>query len=188
MAAPSYDFEHALDARKGWFDVQSTLDHRAKLSANVTFDVPEGRVVHLNSAGEFEMGVSGTQMGIFLINGSGDYDVSNPGTTAGGLFMHRAITPAGYNSGLVAEGGFELVTTEFDADRTYAKNDLLTAGTSNTVSTTGGVLTNAGTAGNGKVLQYTDAACGVVSTGVEENHHGVDVLAFWTTYLPGAYA
>jgi len=187
MVAPSLMFEHGIDVAKGWFH-PAALDFSTKLSANVTFEVARGRVVHLNSAGEFEMGIGATDMAIFLLNGSDDFDVSNPGTTPSGLFMHQSIAPAGFMSGIVATGSYEIEDTEFDDTLSYAPGDLLTATADNTTEATGGVLTNAGSGGGGDVEQFADPACGVVSRGRFVNAHGVPVLAFWPIYLPGAYA
>lgn len=186
MPAPGLMFEHGFDAKKGWFDMAS-LDYDAKLSDNVTFDVPRGRVVHLNEDGEFEMGVHPTGVAIFLLNGSEDFDVNNPGTTPGGLFMHKAIAPTGKMSGLVATGGYELDNTEFNKALEYEPGDLLTAAANNTTLATGGVLTNERSAGQ-PVRQYTEAVCGVVSSGAHKNHNGVDTLSYWTVWLPAAFA
>jgi hypothetical protein len=134
------------------------------------------------------MGVDQTGMGIFLFPGQADFDVNNPGTTAGGLFMHQAIAPTGKISGLVAKGGYELESTEFDTDQSYTPGDLLTATADNTDITVGGVLTNVGTGAHGDVKQYVDPVCGIVSGGRHKNEHGVDVLRFWPEWLPGAYA
>ncbi len=190
--APSLMFEHCMTAVKGWFE-PAALDFSAKLASAVTLQAFGGRVVHVNDAGEFEMGVTTTKMPIFLLQADTDYDVSNPGTTGGGIFMHQAISPAGNMSGLVATGAYELETSEFDKTPTapYTPNQLLTAKNSNTVQATGGVVSNdrAGAGGStGRVRQYVDAACGVVSRGQFKNEHGVDVLAFWPIYLPAAFA
>ena len=175
MPAPDQMFEHGLDVKKGWFGMTS-LDHAAKMASGVAYAVPAGRVVHLNSVGAFEPGVAGTQMGVFLIAGSNAADVSNPGTTAGGLFMHQAISPTGVVSGLVATGGYEIATTEF-ANLSYAPNDLLKAPVSGGAAVEG-VLSNA------SVIPYVTAVCGVVSTGKATNHNGVSTLSFWPVYLP----
>jgi hypothetical protein len=177
MPAPSLMFEHGLDIAKGWFD-PAALDFAAPLSENVTFEVPRGRVVHVNDSGEFEMGVATTEMAIFLLNGSEDYDVSNPGTTPSGNFMHQAIAPKGIMSGVVATGAYEIESTEFNDGVTYAANDTLTATANNTTLATGGVLTNA------SAVVYTNPVCGVVSRGRFVNSHGIPVLAFWPVYLP----
>jgi hypothetical protein len=184
MPAPSLMFEHGFDVKKGWFDM-AALDHNAKLSAEVSFDVPRGRVVHLNADGEFEMGAHNEGVAIFLLNGSDDADVNNAGTTPGGLFMHRAVAPTGMMSGVVATGGYEIDNTEYDREQTYTPGDLLTAEADNDDADVGGVITNAGSAGSGKVKQFTDPVIGVVSSGTHKNHNGVMTLSFWSVWLPG---
>lgn len=179
MPAPALPFEHGFDVKKGWFDM-AALDYDAKLSSNVTFVVPRGRVVHLNSNGEFEMGAHNTGVAIFLLNGSEDADVSNPGTTAAGNFMHQAVAPTGKMSGVVATGGYEIDNTEFDSSRTYVPGQLLTATASNSNATTGGRLTNE------NVTQFVNPVVGVVSSGKHKNHNGVQTLSFWCVWLPGA--
>ena len=85
-------FEHALSHSKGWFE-PAALDFTAKLSPNVTIQAFGGRVVHVNAAGEFEMGFSGAQMPMFLLQADADFDVGNPGVTGSGNTMHQAIAP-----------------------------------------------------------------------------------------------
>jgi len=191
--APSKQTEHALGRLKGWFHMHA-LDYTAPLSSNVTIIARAGRVVHVNASNEFEMGIANTQMPLFLISGSDEFDVNNPGTTVSGGFMHVAVAPAGNLTGLVATGGYELSSTEFETTpaRAYAPNQLLTAlPASNTSQANSGTLTNdrAGVGGStGAVRQYQDAACAVVSRGKYLNEHGVPVLAFWPIYLPAVFA
>ena len=183
--APSQMFEHGLDVKKGWFDMAS-LDYSAKLGT-VAFDVPRGRVVHLTTEGGkdvFLPGIGATDVAIFLLNGSTDADVSNPTTTAGGLFVNQAISPTGKLSGLVATGGYEIATTEFVVPTsgngvTYAPGDLLTAatGTGAGAAATAGVLAKTARA-------YAQPVCGVVSSGSAKNHNGVQTLSVWSVYLP----
>jgi hypothetical protein len=179
--APDLMFEHGLDVKKGWFDMAS-LDYSAKLASSISFDVVAGRVVHLNTSGEFVPGAHKTCPAIFLLNGSADADVSNPGTTAGGKFMHRAIAPTGKMSGLVATGGYEISTTEFVTGNTYQPGDLLSAtrADASTPASTDGRLTNY------SVTQFTTPVVGVVSSGAVSNHNGIQALSFWSVYLPGA--
>lgn len=190
--APSLMFEHGLNVPKGWFSM-ATLDHEAKTSPNVQIVAYGGRVAHLNAAREFEMGISGTQMALFLIQADTDFDVNNPGMTPAGNFMHQQIAPTGKQSALVATGAYEIESTEFDKGpaMAYAANQLLTAVTAgNSNQAVSGVLSNdrAGAGGSaGPVRQYIDAACGVVSKGASKNEHGVPVLAFWPIYLPAEY-
>ncbi len=95
--------------------------------------------------------------------------------------MHRAISPTGVLSGLVATGGYEIDSTEYDTTKTYAPGDLLTAVASDSVLATGGVLTNA------SAVQFVNPICGVVSSGAHTNHNGVPTLSFWSVWLPGAH-
>jgi hypothetical protein len=189
MVNPSQMFDHTLDACKGWFH-EAALDHSAKLSANVTVDPYEqGRVVHLNSVGEYESGVSNTGMAIFLLNSSDDSDVANPGGD-----YWTAVAPTGAMSGLVATGAYELESSEFIA-QTYVPGNLLGAAVSNASATIGGFLNNEDDAGTALSVPWeldstsatgTDqAVCGVVSTGTNTNSHGISVLRFWPVYLPG---
>jgi hypothetical protein len=184
-AAPELMYEHGFDAKKGWFDM-SALDYSAKLSGNVEFDVPRGRVAHLNEDGEFEMGCHNTGISVFLMQGSLDFDVQNAGTTPAGNFMHKAIMPSGDMSGLVASGGYELDSTEFIKDNDYTAGDLLTAAADNADIDVGGLLTNA--VGSDPVEQFVDPVCGVVSSGKHQNHNRIWTLSFWTVWLPGAAA
>jgi len=195
MNSPDLMFEHALDVLKGWLPGNmGSLDYSAKLSDDVTFTVPRGRVAHIQQDGDgsirFHMGVSGKQMAIFLTQGAADFDVTNPGTTASGLFMHQAIAPTGVLSGIVATGGYQVETTEFDTTRTYAPNELLTADADDTTLATGGVLDNKNSGAVALTVPWagggtTNAVCGVVCEGKKTNCHGVSVLNLWPIYLPG---
>jgi len=183
MAAPDLPFEHAVDIKKGWFDMAS-LDYSAKLGT-VGYTLPRGRVVHLEHVAGKEVflpGVRATDVAIFLLNGANDADVANDGTTASGKFVQQAISPSGKLSGVVATGGYEIDSTEFDSTRTYVAGDLLTAhlGASSSDAATGGVLTNA------SVTQFVTPVVGVVSSGKHTNHNGVSTLSFWSVWLPGA--
>lgn len=176
MATPRQMVDHSLDAVKGWIPGNmGSVDKHAPLSANVTIDpVYQGRVVHLNSSGEFEMGCTGNQMAIFLLQSSDDSDVQNEGGDS-----WEAVTSTGTMSGLVAIGGYELASTEFDTDQTYAYNEPLRAVASNSNATTGGRLTNAG------IVLGTNAVCGIVSKPAALNSHKKSVLTFWSVFCWG---
>lgn len=172
-------FDHTLDALKGWLPGNmGSLDKSAKLSAEVTVDpVYAGRVAHLNDAGEFELGVTGTMMPIFLTQNSDDPDVRNPST---GLDDFQEISSRGNMSGLVATGGYEVESTEYDSAQTYHVNDVLRAVASNSNATTGGRLTNA------SFTLGTTAGVGVVSKTPAKNSHRKYVIRLWPAYIPGA--
>jgi len=193
--AVSQMFEQALDAVKGWPGALHALDKAAPLDSDLLeglTSVPAGRVAHINAAGDFELSGDGTQMPIFLWEGKDHADVYNNGTSPTTGTVHWVpVSPTGIMHGLVATGGFELQTTEFDDDLTYATNDLLTADAN-------GILENGAT-------QYTDWICGVCSKHVNSdnqseglgvvaaavgpvgtNAHGVETLTFWSYFLPAA--
>lgn len=186
MPVPRQMTSHTLEAPKGWpsphaVDFQAIFNATAlgSISGGVAY---AGRCVHLNSSGEFELGVTGTQMPMFLFNNSDDPDVENPGgdpSTVAGAWV--AIAPTGKMLALVAKGAYELATTEFKNDTTYAPNTLVYAPTGTTLATSG-------------VLNKTETAypvtspVGVVSRGrttsSANNSHGVAELYFWPIYLP----
>lgn len=174
MAVPKLITSKGMDVKKGWFDM-SSLDYSAKLSPSVTTEVPAGRVVHVDSSGNFVPGSHNTNIAIFLIQGSEDADVVNPGGAVNdpSVFLHVPVRPSGNMSGLVATGGYEIATTEFDKARTYTPGDLLTADAD-------GVITNE------DVVQFVNPVVGVVSSGkVNRNHNNVPSLSFWCCWLPG---
>ncbi len=179
MAALRQMFDHTCTPVKGWVPGNmGSIDKAAEMSANVTVDpVFKGRVVHLNSEGEFELGCTGHQMPIFLMGNTDDNDVA---VLADDDF--QGAIPAGNMFGLVAIGGYEIATTEFDPAQDYAYNDLLRAVASNSDATTGGRLTNQ------SIVLYTNAVCGVVSKPVTASHLRRDLLQFWPVFLPGSGA
>lgn len=183
MPIPRQMTAHTLEAPKGWPSPHA-VDFTAKISANVTIDpVFAGRVVHVNSVGEFEMGLpnvsKAAHMAIFLWQNSDDPDVDNPGgdpATVKGVWV--AVAPTGKITGLVAAGAYELESTEFDGAQTYLPGDALSAIADNGNAVTGGRITNSG------IVAYEEPLCGVVSRGVFENSHAINALAFWPVWLP----
>lgn len=199
-------FEQALDALKGWFhltalDKSAPLDADLLASATVT---PAGRCAGINNAGDFVIDVClanaatftkyWSAMPIFLWNGSDHPDVYNDGTSpVTGTVHWYGISPTGIMSGLVATGGYELQTTEFDDTQTYVANDLLSAMNQTDGDAAGdyGKLTNQNAApGTDRIVgvaswhvqsdNQADAATSPVGT----NAHGVTTLSFWSYFLP----
>lgn len=168
-------FDHFTDVVSGWSaDLASELMYTAKLSANVTVDLPRGRVVHVNSDGEFETGVPDAEMPIFLFQSSTDHDVENTGANPNAT----GYSPSGEMSGIVGGRCYEIETTEFDSAQSYAYNDSLTAVNANSNATTGGRLTNQ------SAVLYTNPVCGIVSKTPSEDHNGVETLGLWTVFIP----
>jgi hypothetical protein len=192
--APDMMYEHCLDELKGWPD-ENALDFDAFMSGNVTVvPVYGGTCVHVNPVGEFELGVGPTDMGIFLLQGSQEYDVSNYGGN-----NWTAIAPTGKMSGLVASGSYELETTEFYQMATppappateYVPGQQLTAPTEALITGTdksmAGKLFNTtawNTPPGAAVVNTANPVCAVVSRANHINHHRVPVLSFWPVYVP----
>jgi hypothetical protein len=189
-------FEHCLDELKGWPD-ESALDFDAYLSGLVSVvPVYGGTCVHVNTSGEFQLGIGPIDMGIFLLQGSNELDVSNYGGN-----QWYPIAPTGKMSGLVASGAFELETTEFyqmpsppaPPATEYVPGMQLTAPRAADITT--GDPTMAGklfntvswnTAGGATITNATYGVCAVVSRANHINHHRVPVLSFWPVYCPSA--
>jgi hypothetical protein len=209
QTGPTLMFEHCLDELKGWPD-ESALDFDAYLSGNVgVLPVYGGSCVHVDPLGEFALGVGPADMGIFLLQGSQELDVSNYGGT-----QWYAIAPTGKMSGLVATGAFELETTEFFQDWPatgpappagvtaggvipYPPGTQLTSPTEALIDAPGVQAdhTAAGklfayrlwpgaTTPGAKITRATDPVCAVVSRMNHINHHRVPVASFWPVYLP----
>jgi hypothetical protein len=211
-------FDHTLDALKGWpsptaVDIDGTLSSNVNLGS-VGATVFSGCCVHVASTttggggtgttnnvpiAVFEMGANLNKMACFLWVGNDGYDVTNPGVPAGTILGGTPsippawipIRPTGKLMALVAIGGYELETTEFDTAQTYTPNQLLRAVTSNT-DANGGKLTNQDASGgqafatSAPLTRYTDSTVGVVSRGNYINKNGKRCLAFWPVYLPGS--
>ena len=180
MATYTQYFEHELQPKKGWSGLTS-LDIARPFDSSVTGTVPAGRCVSLNASGNFVLGLSGNRaMPLFTMRSSEDLDVKNEST---GVIPWDSPQPRGFVAALVATGGYEIETPEFDTGQTYAVNDTLTADAS-------GLLTNV------NAVPYTNPVVGVCSwhttgkpgttaTGpVGTNAHGVTTLSFWPVYLP----
>jgi hypothetical protein len=186
---PTMYFQHALDWLKGW-PSPTAVDFSAKISALVTSTrVYGGRVAHVNDSQQFEMGHSGGQMPMFLIQGLGDFDVTN--ASAAGALGWTAISPIGNMSALVAVGSYELQTTEFDQTSTYHASDPLHAPTEAQITgvdkSAAGLLYNARNwpGGSHAALAYgTDSICAVVSRGAGVNANRQNVLSFWPYFYP----
>ena len=183
MALPGQSFDHIVNVKKGYSNANA-LDFHAKLSANVTFALPAGRCVSLNSVGELETGVRLTAMPLWAVQGSSSWDVDNTSNSE-----WKAGTPRGFIRTLVATGGYELETTEFDTAQTYTPGDSLKAVIANTTLATGGTLTNQ-SLGTMYHASNMEARVGVVSKGKVPHPNNTSnptafVLAFWPVYLPG---
>jgi hypothetical protein len=179
MPVPRNINAHVLNPLKGWPN-PTALDFSAPLAASVleTVDpVFAGRVGHLNTSGEYELGVPNGQSGhkvhmpMFFFPNSDDPDVSNPGGVTGSSDDDPegwVAVQRGNMLALVATGAYELETTEFSTLESYEPGDALQAATGDN-----GVLK--------KGTPYTHMIVGTVSRGVKYLGQlpNRQTLAFW---------
>lgn len=159
-------YTNKLNPLKGWPSPYA-LDKSLGVVDGQT-GIVKGSLIHVDATEKaFKLGLSGNSMPIFAFVGQDEYDA------LGGGSMN--ISYYGTNKGivgLVATGSYELQTTQFVDSDTYAPNTPLTGATGDDL---------------GKVEEgefYTDTICGIVSDGAVENANGVDVVSFWTYFLP----
>ena len=169
-----------LSAIKGWPSMYA-VDFIARLSANVTLSpVPRGTVMHLNSVGEWELGVGNKRvMPGFSFQASDEPDVVNDGgDPATDKRPYVGIVPDAQPNimCIMAVHPCELVSTNYNTGGSYAPNVHLTAAADNATAA-GGRLTPA-TFG-------TNTIVGVCSRGVVDNGYGFNGVAFWPHYIPG---
>jgi hypothetical protein len=173
MGVPRNMTAYTLNALKGW-PQPAAVDFNTEFSSDIVDVVLPGSVVHLNSSGQYELGIGNLKaMPLFMFNGSDDPDVINespdPATEKG---VWVPINPTGQAMALVGIGAYELVSTSF-VSGTYNPNDPLTSD----VSGSNAGLLEVGT-------WWTDTICGVVSRGVVDNGYGYDAVAFWPVFIP----
>lgn len=165
---PAQMYEHKLNPLKGWPSPYA-LDKAAPMAAGETTLI-NGRVAHLDPVnGAFASGLGGNNMPIFIWHGQAMFDAL--GADDGNMSLYG--NKKGVN-GLVATGGYELQTTEFVTAETYTPNTPLTA--VETANTEKGKITPG--------AFYDDVICGIVSDGKSTNALGIEVVSFWSYFLP----
>jgi hypothetical protein len=173
MALPGQMFDNMLNPAKGW-PHPAALDFRAKAAAGVA--IKPGMTGSLDTAGNVVLGVKRHRMGLFAFAGSDDLDVNAEGND-----QWKPISPTGQIVFLVASGGYELETTEFDTVQTYARNDPLRAHTDGKLTNQTVVLFSQ----TNTPLTSSTAVVGLVSRGKFTNAYGKSVISFWSIWAPG---
>lgn len=153
-------YNHNMATKSG-FAMHYALQYRASAATSATFY--KGALVSLDSSGNIETGCGDADMPMWANNGTADYGVALEAEGVGG----------GVISAWPATGGFEIATTEYDTDGTYAPNQLLTADT-----VTSGYVTESPAAYNTAVI------VGIVSEGVKSDYNSISMLNFWTMFIP----
>jgi hypothetical protein len=210
---PRQVFTHMLQGLAGWFD-EHAIQFIGKVSASVTYRDADGflmpwpgTVVHTDpntafdpkAGASFLLGAKNSHMPIYLGQWRQDPDVVNPGDVQTDAYGWASIMRE-VQSGLVAVGGYEIATTEYDktqgvtfkpGDKLHAPTvDQITSGTD--YSMAGKIYNRKGWPGgaNAALTAGTDAICGIVSRGVSTTHllQKQSALAFWTYFQPGTEA
>lgn len=161
---PKQMFDHTLNVVKGW-SLATAVDRVAGLDASEVAEVLEGSLVHVDATSKkFKRGCASRAMPMFLLQNSNDFDANSDkyGSASGNL------------SAVVAIGGYEIETTEYDLAGTYLINTLLKPAAGGDL----GKVTNTATA------QSANDVVGVVSGIVAKNAYGKNVLKFYPCFLP----
>ena len=171
-------YTHELNPVKGWWD-EHALDKSAVANVSTGGVIYRGMVMSLNASGEFVKGLGVGAMPIFAFNASDDLDavvetgsMIGPGNGGVSLGANRASMV-----GVVAIGGYELQSTEYDTDdeASMLPNTPLTSPAPGQADA--GLL-QVGTF-------YVDTICGIVSNaGPFNNEAGKSVVQFWGYFLP----
>ena len=183
--------------------------HLTDVNASVDF---YGGTTTGPGTGVVEMGCgAGHGVPLFLWTGQSEPDVYNPGVTAGvpaygnstyGPPDHISVFPPVSGGtvpinlvALVAIGAYELETTEFDTDQTYAAGNGLRAVTDNTNANAGKLTNQRGTTAafnSAGATQYGDPTLaawdtivGFVTRKEYVNANRKSVIAFWSSHHPG---
>ena len=174
---------YTLNALKGWVDATSALDFVAPFDSSVTTWVPAGTCVTLNSSGNLILGVGNSDaMPLFTFFNSNDPTIynygGNPASTAGNWVALIPPSTGNVMLCLVATGGYELLSTNYDANYSYAPNATISSPKTTSGTTAPGQLYPAtGGSGNQTIV-------GLVSRGVINYIRNVPALAFWPIYGP----
>ena len=150
--------------------------------ADVNQEIHEGSLISLNAEGKFVLGCPAGSKGNRPMPMFSCKDINNAGVVqfGGNVF-------AGNYHGLVATGGFEIETSEFDKDVEYKYNDMLMP----YVVAEGASDAEKAKAGN--VTVATDSAYGAFPVvGIVSRPAGMNrtcecnTIRFWSTFIPAA--
>ena len=185
---PAQMFTNELNGVKGFFPGQAWVVDKALplASGETAANALAGRVVHINSSGEFELGggaptVATAPMTFLLFNSNDDFDVvgdlgnlvgAQPTTGSGGTGTGEY---ASVLTGVCTAQAAEVESTEFDTGDTFTPGACLVG-----ADTTGIINTEATVTASAPLT-----IIGTVSSeGEFTNDHGVGVVRFYTMFHP----
>jgi len=161
---PANNFDHLLQIVSGGNTPHDLELRGATPGTGVTFN--RGALLSRNnSTGLLQLGCpTGKEMPLFSKHASVDFDAFHD---------DGSFDPPNAPALLPGIGAYEIFTSEY-VSGSYTYNDVLTAGTSSNA----GKVTEAG-------ANYNDTiVVGHVSRGVQADYNGVNVLYFWTNFMP----
>jgi len=180
MTAPSQMFTHELNGVKGFIPAQPwVVDKTANVASGVTLtNCLAGRIVSLNTSGEWIMGVgtitaNSRPMPFVLFQSAGDFDVvGDDGNFTGAQRsgVQNRIT------GVCVAQCAELQSTEYTTGVTYAPGELLTAS-----DTTGLIVKTSGTSA-ATIIGVVSSAGGNTGLVVSEHSRSINRLQFHSVY------
>lgn len=165
---------HVCVARKG-----PPPNWRAEFAApgaDVDDVIYDGTLISLNSSGQF---IKGCGVGDGINLPMPMWALKN--TTDAGVTQWGNNAFSGSYNGLVATGGYEIETSEFDSTKTYAVNDAVVPD-----AITAGRVTKAteDVYGETPVVGIVSAACSASALTVN-GETGTTTLRFWSVFIPG---
>ena len=180
-------YENYIAVKSGALDETQCLMHTAFLNKDADA-VVRGSVMSLNDKGEFVLGLTeGTgnvyPMPFFAKKNAFDPDVMTGAVGAQTGEVIASSTVGKKMSAYVATGAFELETSEFDKDATYAINTALVCGTSDKLGKV--------TPGAANAIYGTSTVVGIVSAlpfrskaSMNVNGTSANRLCFWSVFFP----
>ena len=180
-------YEHYVAVKSGVLDETNCLMHTAVLNENAD-KVVRGSVISLNAAGEFVLGLpegSGNlyPMPCFAKKNAFDPDVMTGAVGSATGEVIASSTVGKKMSAYVATGAFEIESSEFDKDATYAINAAL-------VCADGDKLGKV-TPGGENAVYGAKAVVGIVSAlpfrskaSLNVNATAVNRICFWSVFFP----
>ena len=159
----------------------------------------QGSVVSLNASGKYVIGC-GVGTGVnYPVPCISMKNVFDPDVTTGKLGTSTFVTGSsttvlpdyrkttwsavgGVITAIPCTGGYEIETTEFDTDATYAPNDALIPGTDTFIGKVVKATASTADLGTAPIVGFVSKAAFKVES------YGQDRISFWTNFIPAAHA
>ena len=159
----------------------------------------QGSVVSLNASGKYVIGC-GVGTGVnYPVPCISMKNVFDPDVTTGKLGTSTFVTGSsttvlpdyrkttwsavgGVITAIPCTGGYEIETTEFDTDATYAPNDALIPGTDTFIGKVVKATASTADLGTAPIVGFVSKAA------FKQEAYGQDRISFWTNFIPASHA